>query len=163
MSGVTVQKVKLEDGGCSADIIYAGVLNGIQGADEVTHTATASYAQSTPGEDIDITVNYSLRGTAAGNYLLSPASEVLTGGVIIAPILPDTTAGADGIEANPEGYCAGVGAISYHLSSGAVDEYKLVYDDGAFTDVDWTDIVTPAASTSRCRRMWRWATTVPHP
>ena len=145
VSDVSVQQVKFEDGNRIAAIIDAGVLNGIQGDDDLSHTAAATYAQSAPGEEIDITVSYTLTGTTAGNYLLNPASEVLHTGVILENFIPDTSETAHGIETDAYGYCAGTGAIVYHLESGHADQYRLVYADAAFTDVDWSYIATPGS------------------
>jgi len=139
VNGVEVEQVKFEDGNAIATVTNQGILDGLLGNDTLGHTAMATFAQSTPGTAIDITVSYSLTGNSQGNYQLNPASEVLHSGVILENYVTD----GEGISINPYGYCWGSNTLDYDLVSGNPDQYKVDFDNPLFTDMDWTDIATP--------------------
>ncbi|MBQ3949994.1 MAG: T9SS type A sorting domain-containing protein, partial [Bacteroidales bacterium] len=73
---------------------------------------------------------------------------VIHNGAIIEDMRPDPTYGGQngynqGLEVEAYGYCSGTAAIQYHLVSGNPDQYRLLFDDPAFANVNWTNLTTP--------------------
>lgn len=139
---------KFYDGNDIAEVSNIGILDGLLGNDIVSHTVEAHYDNPNVGSDKDITISYALSGNTAANYQLLTPQKVIHNGAIIEDMSPDPAyAGTDGynngIEVEAYGYCTGTGAIEYHLVSGQPDQYRLVFDDPAFTDVNWRNLDTP--------------------
>lgn len=139
---------KFYDGNRSAEVTSIGTLNGVLGNDILSHTVVANYDNSSVGFNKRVTVDFALLGPAAGNYQLNVSKKIDNNGAIIDQMLPDTTFGNQngvnrGIEVAAYGYCTGNGTIEYHLLSGQPDQYRLSFDDPAFSDVFWTYLDTP--------------------
>ncbi len=156
VSGATVETAKFADDNTEAMVTNSGILNNVQGTDAVTHTTVAAFNDATVGDNKTITLSYALVGEATmlENYTLNPSTEVYsTNAYIIEPMTPDTnrtgddtTMVKDGIDIYAYGYCTGGSyGIRYHLVSGNPDQYKIDFADARFTDVSWTDLVTPGA------------------
>ncbi|MBR3648516.1 MAG: hypothetical protein IKN59_09070 [Paludibacteraceae bacterium] len=156
VTGVDVEVAKFADGTTDAVITSVGSLQGVYSSDAVSHTVTAAFSDAAAGEHKTITLTYTLTGDAVqmANYILTPASEVYTTeGVILEPIVPSTDPVTregvllyGGVEVNAYGYCDGEDySLSYHLSSGLPDQYKIDYADGRFSDVGWTYLSTPGS------------------
>lgn len=64
-----------------AGSVVAGALVGIQGSDNVTVSAEATYDSATVGNSKTITVVYTLGGTDKGNYL-KPVDKTVTGAIV---------------------------------------------------------------------------------
>ena len=156
VTGVEVEVAKFADGTTDAVIANVGSLQGVYSSDAVSHTVTAAFSDAAAGEHKTITLTYTLTGDAVqmANYTLTPATQVYTTeGVILEPIVPSTDPVTKegvllygGVEVNAYGYCDGEDySLSYHLSSGLPDQYKIDYADGRFRDVDWTYLSTPGS------------------
>ena len=138
VSGAVVEMVKFEDGNNTAAVTNAGVLVGVQGNDALGHSTTASYGQSTPGEELDVTLRYALTGAVAVNYKLEATEEIRRGGAILERYESDE----NNITADAYGYCAGRGTIGYALTSGKADEYRIDFEDSRIASIGWTRIST---------------------
>ncbi len=146
ISGIVVDSIKYYDGSDTAHVSNLGAISGVQGSDLLSHSATAWYTDANVGTGKDIIVAYLLAGDKAINYSLSKQRDTVThNGVILTAITPDTAREDNGIDVDATGYCAGNGAVRYYLSSGNPDQYKLTFNDAAFTNVDWTPITTPGS------------------
>ncbi|MBO4607722.1 MAG: T9SS type A sorting domain-containing protein [Prevotella sp.] len=152
VSGAEVETAKFYDGTVDATVINRGTLNGVQGNDNLTYTTTAWYSQAEVGTNLTVSLGYTIDGTAATNYVLDPVESIYsTNGAILAPFETDSTivtgdtldGSQDGIIVDADGYCVGTGMIGFRLTSGSPDQYKLVFSDAVFTDVDWRFLDTP--------------------
>lgn len=142
---------KFYDGNDVAEVTSIGTLTGVLGNDDLTHTVEAHFDTPDLGSDKDITITYAINGTSVANYQLLTTQKVLHNGAIIEDMRPDTTYGGQngvnqGIVVEAYGYCSGSGAIEYHLVSGNPDQYKLVFDDPAFSNPGWRYLNTPGQS-----------------
>ncbi|MBQ3636290.1 MAG: InlB B-repeat-containing protein [Bacteroidales bacterium] len=154
VSGVEVVTAKLFDNTTEAEVIKQGTLVNLQGSDELTFSATASYDDITVGGGKVITLTYALVGPEelVGNYRFGSETVVYTtDGYIAEPIVLNTAhqaSGANtemrnGFEINLYGYCNGsTYSLQYYLGSGDPDQYKVEFEDERFTDVDWTNLET---------------------
>ena len=158
VSEAKVQIAKFEDGNTDAVVLNNGILNGVKLGDPIAHVTTATFSDATVGEHKVITVHYELTGDAAllNNYDLILTSEpYFEEGTIIENFVPDNNPDEqeddeaevkEGIEVYAYGYCDGSGySLRYHLNSGNPDQYKIDFSDSRFTDVAWTNLVTPGA------------------
>lgn len=138
---------KFYDGNNVAEVLNIGVLTGILGNDNLTHTVEAHYDTPNVGSEKDITITYSLFGTSVANYQFRNPQKVIHNGAILEDMRPDTSYGGhginEGIEVEAYGYCSGSGSIEYHLVSGNPDQYRIIFDNPAMPDVNWTNISTP--------------------
>jgi hypothetical protein len=153
VTGAEVHIAKFADGTTDAEVTNIGTLENIQDRDIVRHTAIASFSDAEVGDNKTITINYQLVGNenVIVNYELVPASVVYTTqGVIVEPMIPDNTSAPEdqeaeineGIEVYGYGYCEGSAySLKYHLEKGNPDQYKIEFEDPAFTDVDWVDLI----------------------
>lgn len=141
---------KFYDGNDVAAVSSTGNLNGLLGNDMLHHFVEAHFDNPNIGSEKDVTVTFSVSGSTAGNYIVEPAQKILHHGAIIEDMRADTNYGGQGVNQGIEvaayGYCAGSGSIVYHLLSGNPDQYKLVFDDPAIADVNWTNLATPGAT-----------------
>lgn len=78
ISGMFVTLDKIYDGNTTAAVTASGTLQGLVAGDLVQFTASASYDTKAVGEDIPVTVVYSLSGEHKENYL-KPAEDVRMG------------------------------------------------------------------------------------
>ena len=157
IKGADIQEAKFEDGTTTAVVLNAGQVMDVKLNDAVGVSTTATFSDATVGEGKTITMYYELTGDAEllANYNLTPTSEIFAKkGVIIENFIPaeegetekedDEAQIEEGIEVYAYGYCDGSGySLRYHLNSGNPDQYKIEFDDSRFTDVDWTNLVTP--------------------
>ena len=157
IKGADIQEAKFEDGTTTAVVPNAGQVMDVKLNDAVGVSTTATFSDATVGEGKTITMYYELTGDAEllANYNLTPTSEIFAKkGVIIENFIPaeegetekedDEAQIEEGIEVYAYGYCDGSGySLRYHLNSGNPDQYKIEFDDSRFTDVDWTNLVTP--------------------
>ncbi len=138
---------KFYDGNDVAEVTDNGTLTGLLGNDVLTHSVEAHFDDASIGSDKDITITYTLAGASLANYQLPSTTKVLHHGAIIEDMRPDPAYGGNlfnqGLEVEAYGYCAGGGSIVYHLLSGNPDQYRLVFDDAAFSNVNWTNLSTP--------------------
>lgn len=150
ISGVQVQEVKLDDGTADATVIDMGSPAPVFGSDDLQVYTTAAYDNATAGENKTITAHFTLMGADKANYALANASQAVTASGVIVPVInPDPSQGDNGtgISVNADGYCSGdASGIRYFLTSGAPDQYKLVFDQtghaNGFSDVLWNSITT---------------------
>jgi hypothetical protein len=148
-----VQITKFFDGNRSAEVANIGTLSGVLGNDSLNHAVVAYYDDSRVGFNKKVTVNFSLSGADVANYELLYTRKIDTNGAIIDHMLPDPAYGDPdgrnkGLEVEAYGYCSGNGTIFYHLLSGQPDQYRLYFDDPAFSDVYWTYLDTPGVTGS---------------
>ena len=144
---------KFFDGNRSTEVTSQGTLDGVLGNDVLTHNVVANYDDSQVGFNKNVTVDYSISGADVANYQLNTVRRVVTNGAIIDQMLPDPAFGsADGVNRGIEvaayGYCTGNGTVEYHLLSGQPDQYRLFFDDPAFSDVYWSYLDTPGINGS---------------
>jgi len=143
---------KFYDGNDVAEITDNGTLTGILGNDVLTHSVEAHFDNPNIGSDKDVTITYTLSGASLANYQLPSNTKVLHHGAIIEDMRPDPAYGGSvynqGLEVEAYGYCAGGGTIVYHLLSGNPDQYKLVFDNAAFSNVNWTTLSSPGRTGS---------------
>lgn len=144
----SIVTTKFYDGNDSAAVKSLGSLAGILSNDVLTHTVDAHYDNPNIGSGKDITIDYAIFGASAANYQLLYSQKVIHNGVIIEDMRPDPTYGGqngynEGLEVEAYGYCSGTAAIEYHLISGNPDQYRLLFDDPAFANVNWTNLTTP--------------------
>ncbi len=153
VDGTIVVITKFYDGNNIAEVTNPGTLNGLLGADVVTHNVTARFNNPTIGMNKDVTVTYTLEGPQVGNYQLNEYVKIIQNGAILEAMLPDTTFGGEngvnrGVQVEAYGYCAGTGAIQYRLLTGDPDQYRLIFNDPAFSNVYWTNLDTPGLTGS---------------
>ena len=140
---------KYYDGNRSAEVKSIGTLKGVLGTDSLMHNVVANFEDSRVGFNKKVYVDYTIAGTSAANYQLNTDRRIDENGAIIDHMMPDTAnfAGIDGvnrgIDVSAYGYCSGNGTIEYHLVSGQPDQYRLIFDDPAFTDVYWSYLDNP--------------------
>lgn len=154
--GTTVEDTKLYDGTYTAVVTNPGTLATVHGSDQVTLTTTAIFTDATPGDGKTIVAHYTISGADVANYVLDTnyMAIVVNSGVIVAPILPNTYYGTNGggyqnVYDNTyvgfQGYCSDTATVTFKLTSGNPDEYKLAFNAAAqaegFTDVAWTTTV----------------------
>lgn len=167
LDSIKVEKIKEYDGTASVQVLNPGEVNINYDGNNLYPIITAKY--TTAGGDTSYFVGsnktirayMSLGGNAAPNYRLSPSEAVIaTDGMIIEPMKFGPQGGAmgadglpddQGLEAQAEGFCVGeTSGITYYLTSGSADQYKLEFSAEAlaqgFVDVDWTAL-TPGSST----------------
>ena len=156
VSGVEVQTAKFADGNTTAVVLNPGTLTGVQQGDSVKLTTTAAYSSANVGDNLTIMIHYEIEvidgGIYDNEYALQVTDETYQDkGAIIEPMNPDEDATPEegeaeveeGLEIYAYGYCHGSEySIRYHLKSGNPDQYKVVFADSRFTNVDWTDLET---------------------
>lgn len=151
--GTTVEDTKLYDGSYTAVVTNPGTLVTVYGSDDVQLTTTALFTDATPGEGKTIVANYTISGADVANYVLDTnyAAIVVNSGVIVAPILPNVYYGENGGGYQPvynsayagfHGFCTDTATVTFKLTSGNPDQYKLAFNAAAqaegFADVAWT-------------------------
>lgn len=145
VSGVVVDSVKFYDGSRMANVTNRGGVSGVVGNDVVEYSVIAMYDTPEVGEGKIITATYSVVGDLGTNYVFGTNNDTLTrNGIIVEAIVPDNNFGDTntGIQVDATGYCIGNGIISYQLTSGNPDQYKLSFSDQAFADTNWQTITT---------------------
>ena len=156
VTGTTVEDTKLYDGTYTAVVTNAGTINTVHGNDDVQLTTTALFTDATPGDGKTIVAHYTISGADVDNYVLDTnyMAIVVNSGVIVAPIMPNVYYGThgggyqtvyDNAYVGYEGYCSDTATVTFKLTSGNPDQYKLVFNAAAqaegFADIAWTNTV----------------------
>ena len=135
LANLSFNTSKVNDGTTNVQLTDNGALTGILGSDNVTLNATAHYNDAQTGTGKTITAQFSLVGTAATNYTLSPTSAVLTtAGSIVDSIALDRATADNGISLQAFGYCTGSDTIHYYLQSGTPDQYSITFSPDAIAN-----------------------------
>lgn len=146
---VNVVTAKFYDGTVAAEVTDNGILSGVQGTDEVGHITTAAFEDASVGSRKSIRLHYELLGNPlqVDNYVLMHIEDVYTNdGAIINSFVPNTQdedpdGVQDGMNVSVYGYCTGSSArIGYRLASGVPNQYRLVFEDSRFEDVEWCNL-----------------------
>lgn len=79
VSGTVVTLDKEFDNTTDAAVTNPGTLQGLRAGDDVTLSATASYSQAEPGDNIPININFSISGPDASWYTLAEENVTIAG------------------------------------------------------------------------------------
>lgn len=145
ISAATIKTDKMYDGSTSAEITAIGTLKGVNPIDiaNLTASATANFNNPDVGINKTITVQYSISGSAAANYL-APADSVYGSGRIRAEI---TLAPLSAINVACKGSSF---SLPYQVLTGEAAEYSISYDDAAhqagFVDTNYKALSSAAAN-----------------
>lgn len=94
VTGTTVEASRAYDGTTTAEVTAAGTLDNKVGEDDVTLSASASFADANVGENKTVTVTYTITGDDAGNYIKPADNTTLTASITkkdVAKPAADTT------------------------------------------------------------------------